>query len=121
MSTEKVVFNKLFKDKKEVNLSKVKDLEGYSNDIDTLVNGTLLELQKLAQDIAGYEFPIENARSLIKEAQGLGDEIITSFNDLGVEVPQDVRVYLNRIEANRSYADEILQRIERTADAFLNL
>lgn len=121
MSTEKVVFNKLFKDKKEVNLSKVQDLAGYSNDIETIVNSTLLELQKLAQDIYGYELTIENARNLIKEAQDLEDEIISSFDDLGVEVPDEVRVYSNRIEANRSYADEILQRIERSADAFLNL
>ena len=121
MSTEKVVFNKLFKDKKEVNLSKIKDLEGYSGDIDELVMGSLIELQRLAQDLTKYEFPIENARNLIDQAENLIEEITFNFDELGLEVPQEVRNFANRIEANRSYADEILQRIERASMAFLNL
>lgn len=126
MNTKQLILNKLKNARKEilskkVDLALVDDFESIFNNIDLQTNSLIDDLGNLARQIDAKTLIVTDILREIDAANTISENIIRSFNDLGLEVPGDLKANINQIEANRNLLSEAESRIQDAAEGLYEL
>ena len=104
----------------KVELNSVKKISDFRQEIDAIALEMEREMQSALSQLDQTTRKGQAAMDKIQDIKNVIDEFVDKVNDLGVDLPGEVKADINQIEANESIIGNAIYELEEAQGSIMN-